>query len=484
MAKVLLALSSGEVVGKVFTLLTLVLAARAVGVDGFGVLTFGMGLGALLSMIPELAPSARMIQLIGNDRDTLGVRLAALTLLRWLFTVPALTLAIPFILTRSESGDRWALGLMVVASLLDLTMKVWLAACTVLDRQSVTAVVYMGQRLLTLALVIVALVVHPTPSAVAAAFAISALAANAALAKIARGYGARADFRAVGREHLRELLVSIPVYGASSIFETTLARIDVILIGIIAGDAAVGLYGVAYRLLDTVLFVSWSLSRALVPDLVRASGAAELTRTVRIGLVLVCALYLPYGMVLAVAGDRILALLFGSGYQTGLILVFLSAAPLAFGIAHFSKVSLFARKPDSRVPLAVGLALVVNVVLNLILLPHMHAEGAAIAKTAALAVQAFAVGIALHRLAPRTRVLQGVVVAAIATAISACVLLLPIPLILSLILSGVVYVVLWYLLVIRFDDVTAHWVARARGRAQAGADAQGAGGADEEIHQG
>ncbi|WP_029089511.1 oligosaccharide flippase family protein [Brevibacterium album] len=467
LAAALLSLAGGEVAGKVLTLATLVLAARAVGIEGFGLLTFGMGLGTLLATLPSLAPSARMVQLVGRDLSTLGVRLAALTVLRWAFTVPAAALAVPFVLLRPEAADRWALALMVAAALLDNTLKVWLAACTALDRQAATAAVLVAQRLVTLLLVLGALTLHPTPVTVAAAFVLGALFANAAMARLARRFGARAAYRGLRREHFRELLAAVPVSGASSILEAGLARLDVILLGLLAGDAAVGVYGVAHRLMETALFVSWSLARALTPDLVRARDGAELGPPLRLGLVLLGALYVPYGAVLALAGDRLAALLFGSGYETGGVLALLAAAPLLFGIAHFSQVALFARRPDPLVPLALLLALTVNLGLNLVLLPHLAAEAAALAKTAAFGVQAAVLGLGLARLAPIPGLVRGaaVTVAAAACACLPLIAVLPrVPAVLLpvLALAGTVYCALWYLLCRRFDRETAAWIGRAR----------------------
>lgn len=462
-AKALLSLAGGEIAGKLATLVTLAWSARVIGVEAFGVFTFGMGLGVLVATIPSLAPVSRMIQLVGSRTETLGVRLAALNVLRLSFTVPAMAVALPFVVMRPEPVDRWTIALMVVSCLLDNTVKVWWSACTALNRQAATALVLVGQRLITLTLVAAALLVAPSAATVAAAFAIGSFCANIGMAVLARGFGARTDYRAMTRGHLKEMLVAVPVSGGNSVLTELLGRLDVILIGLIAGDAAVGLYGVAYRLMETALFVSWTLSRALTPDLVRSRVGAELSQPVRLGLVLLFGLYVPYGAVLALAGRELSDVIFGSAYETGGVLLLLSAAPLLFGIAHLGTTTLFARRPDPIVPLATGIALVVNLLLNVLLLGALGAEGAALAKTVAFAVQAAILSVAVVRIAPPRGWARGALVAIGATAVAVVPVVLDFHILPSVLVAGAVYCPVWYVLVRRFDPGTAEWIGRARG---------------------
>lgn len=466
LATALLSLASGEVVGKIVTLVTLVWVARALGIEQFGVFTFGMGLGMLVAAIPSFAPTSRMIQLVGSRVETLAVRLAALNIVRWAFTVPAIGIPVPFVLLRSDPVDRWTISLMVLTAILDNSIKVWMAACTALDRQAATALVLVGQRVVTLGLVAVALITVPSSATVAAAFTAGSLLANAAMMLLARSFGARTDYRQMRREHFRELLAAVPVTAGGNVFSEGLARVDVILIGLLVGDAAVGLYGVAIRLMETALFVSWTLSRALTPELVRAHTREEMSPPVRLGLVLLVALYLPYGAVLAIAGGDLVSFLFGAVYDTGAVLVLLSSAPLLFGISHFASTVLFARRPDPAVAVATAVAFGVNLLVNLVLLSHLGAEAAALAKISAFAVQAIILTLSMRRIASLRGTFQGVLVAAAATAIACLSFLVDLHVLPTVLIAGLVYCVSWFFLTTRFDRRTAEWIARARGERQ------------------
>lgn len=466
LATALLSLASGEVVGKIVTLVTLVWVARTLGIERFGVFTFGMGLGMLVAAIPSFAPTSRMIQLVGSRVETLAVRLAALNIVRWAFTVPAIGIAVPFVLLRSDPMDRWTISLMVLTAILDNSIKVWMAACTALDRQSATALVLVGQRVVTLGLVAFALVAAPSSATAAAAFATGSLLANAAMMLLTRSFGARADYKQLRRQHLRELLAAVPVTAGSNIFSEGLARVDVILIGLLVGDAAVGLYGVAIRLMETALFVSWTLSRALTPDLVRAHIREEMSPPARLGMVLLVALYVPYGAVLAIAGSDLVSFLFGADYDTGSVLLLLSPAPLLFGISHFASTVLFARRPDPAVAMATAVAFGVNLLVNMVLLSHLGAEAAALAKISAFAVQAIILTVSVRKIASLRGSVQGALVATAATAIACLPFLIDLHVLPTVLIAGLVYCVSWYLLTTRFDHRTAAWIARARGERQ------------------
>ena len=50
--------------------------------------------------------------------------------------------------------------------------------------------------------------------------------------------------------------------GVDTVVAMALFRIDQVLLGAMKGDAAVGVYAAAYRLLETMLFVSWAVAAA------------------------------------------------------------------------------------------------------------------------------------------------------------------------------------------------------------------------------
>ena len=115
----------------------------------------------------------------------------------------------------------------------------------------------------------------------------------------------------------------------------------------------------------------------------RPDDADHVRAWARRALVIVCAIYLPYGAVLALHGDDLVGLLFGAEYAHKGMLVALAAAPLLFGISHLGASVLLALRPDPVVLVASVAALIVNLVLNLWWIPVWGLVAAALATTLA-----------------------------------------------------------------------------------------------------
>lgn len=455
------ALAGSEVFGKVATLVVFAWCARVIGVDAFGVLSYGLGLGLLIAVLPSLGLDARIIQLIGGDTPSAGTRLASLNVLRAGLTLPAVLIAVPFALGHPVA-DRVTIGLMVFAGVVDTFTDAQRAICVVLDRQHWTAVAHVIHRTATLLLMALALLLHPGAVTAAAAFAGSSLIGWAVMAMMTRRTGVRATYRDLRRAHLRDLLVATPVIGGDAVVSMLLFRVDVLLIQAFAGMVAVGQYTIAYRLIETVLFVSWSISRALTPDLARADHGRQLDGLVRVGLVLIVAVYVPYGVALAISGQGLIAWIFGAEYVTGSLLLWLAPAPVLFGVGHFAATVMFARRPDPAVLVAALAALVVNVLVNLALLPTWGVAGAGLAKTLAYAVQAAISCWALSRLAHPPLVWRGVLVACMATVVAALPQVVGLPVAVGLVCAAGVYLTIWYRLGRRWDAHTVAWLGSLR----------------------
>lgn len=453
LASALASLATGEVVGKLATLATFAWAARLLGVADFGLFTYALGIGLLLATIPSLGLNARLIQLTGRDPRLLNEYLGPLMAARIALTLVAFGAAVPFALARDSASARWTIMLMVGAAAIDVFTDAQRSACIVLERQSATAIVTVFQRTLTLVLAVGLLAYSPSAVSLAVAFALAGIAAFIAMTLIARKHGARTDFRQVTPARMKTVLRAAPVMGTNEIIGESVTRIDVILIQAFLGDAAVGVYGVAYRLMETVLFVTWSIGHALVPDMVKAKNKEDLGRTVGIGVALMFIIYLPYGAVLASLGQSMVDFLFGSQFDIGAILLFLAPAPLLFGLGQLARKTLFARYPAPIVPVATALALAVNIAVIVALANSLGVEAAAIAKTAAYGVQMVVLWLVLLKFARPNGAGRGIMVAAAATAAATVPMLASLPLIPALLLAGTIYCLVWVALTWIFDPV-------------------------------
>ncbi|WP_435768485.1 oligosaccharide flippase family protein [Nocardioides sp. SYSU DS0651] len=394
-----LALGVSELLGKVATFLMFLLMARLLGVAEFGLLSFGLSLGLLLAVVSSLDLDSRVVQLGSARPDLLDRCFGALVAIRAVLSAAVLGVATPVLFATMGADAATTVVVLVASCLVDTFTDASRAACGALQRQQLSAVVLVVQRFSALLLTAAALLRTGEPLAGALGYLLGTTVGAVGMYVAARRAGARLRVRGSGRE-ARLVLAAAPVMGLGAVASMGIFRLDAALIGLLLGTTAVGVYGAGYRVFESVLFVSWTLSRAYMPVVASRPDDADHVRTwARRAFVVVCAAYLPFGAVLAVRGDDLVGLLFGAAYaHTGVVLG-LAAAPVLFGIAHLGASVLLALRPDPVVLLAGVVALATNVALNLWLIPVWGITAAAVTTCLAFLVQSVILVTALSRVA-------------------------------------------------------------------------------------
>ncbi len=442
-ARAVVALSCAEVLGKVASLVTFTLVARALGVASFGLFSLGLSLGLLLASISSLGLDDRLIQLSGRDPGRLRQWVAALLMLR--FVLSATVLGVVVLVMAIRPGPvSWAVVCLVASSLVDTVTDAFRAAAASHHSQEGPALVLVLQRFVAVTLVAIVLLAGERLLAVSVAYLSASCVGAGAMSVAARRAGSRPCWSQVTARHVVDHLRAVPINGANELVSMALFRIDTLLLAAITGVVAVGHYTAGYRLLETVLFVSWSLSRVLAPTF--ASPTIEMhafAAAIRLGYTLISALYLPYCAVLLVRGDQLVSWLFGPQFTQPHLVAWLAITPLLFGMAHLSGSALLARRPDPIVLVASAGALAVNITLNLILIPRWGAVGAAAATSGSYLVQMGVNCGGLRRRVPGAVFDRGVLVAACCAVLMGVVLLAPFPAVVALPVGAVVYLLAW-----------------------------------------
>jgi O-antigen/teichoic acid export membrane protein len=180
------------------------------------------------------------------------------------------------------------------------------------------------------------------------------------------------------REWLR---LAIPL-GLLNSIAVVLTQIDIILLGLLRNSTQVGLYSTSTRVASVVGIAEFAVNAAYLPVVARLFAANRIDRLrtgapmVTLGAVLLSSvLALP----LIVFAPQVLGL-FGSSFESGaFILRVLCVTFLISAVAGQNGTLLTMTKHVRPVMIGSSLALVTNVVLNLIFIPLQGARGAAIA---------------------------------------------------------------------------------------------------------
>lgn len=184
------------------------------------------------------------------------------------------------------------------------------------------------------------------------------------------------------RVMIREIVhTSVPflLYGALGVIYY---RIDTVLLGAIDGDAVVGLYGAGYKIFDTLIFLpSLVMSTVMYPLMARLS--ANEPRAYRIAIdksmnfLLICGMPLATG--LGVAAPAIVGFLYHNEAFSRTILVMEALAPGLIFLYINSVISniIITRHRERSLVWMAAVALVLNLGLNLALIPRYHEAAAA-----------------------------------------------------------------------------------------------------------
>ncbi len=194
-------------------------------------------------------------------------------------------------------------------------------------------------------------------------------------------------------EALEALKDAAPI-GLAILLSTIFFRIDMVFLERMRGDSEVGSYGAAYRLLEGLLFLPAMLLAALFPAMADAArrDAREFGRLIRVGLRWTFLVAVSLVAVLQIAGPWLLTLLYGPSYADAGPLLRALSPTLLFIFPNYILAHALVAARASRWNLALaGVGVVVNVGLNFPAISRFGAIGAA-AATGLTEVALFALG--------------------------------------------------------------------------------------------
>lgn len=442
-ARTVSVLAIAEMAGKVASFAMFAVAARVLGPADFGEFSWSLNLALLLSVFVVWGFDTALIQLAAKRRDRLDAVLSDVLAVRLLLIIPAMAVVL---VLPSGAGDNVAVSLVLAAAVLADSMNQAIrSAAAVLERQRGVAVNLVIQRMLTAGLAIGVLLAGGGVLAMSWAYLAGTLLGVVAMFWSGHRVGLAPSPRLVTRAGMIEVTHGSTALGISSMLNMLVFRIDSLLLGWMLTTTAVGAYTAAYKLFETVLFVMWSVDRVAMPAMAAAEGHEPIRNGVHRACSVVFAVYIPYAVVVALRGSDILNLVYGEPYGTDSYgsLAILGLALIPYSIQYLVASGLLARNRNTYVTVSGGVALVVNVIANLLLIPRYGPAGAAIATVLAFTAQSGMLWVGMVRMSGSPRMLRASLVADVASAAMIPVLLAPIPLIIDLVLAGAVYGLVW-----------------------------------------
>jgi O-antigen/teichoic acid export membrane protein len=437
----------GEIVGKVATLALTVIAARELSQETFGAFAYALAFAPLVGVVWSWGLGVLFIQEASESPDELPRLYGEFILLKVFLTVPtAVVFGTVGALLRPDRGAAIALIAVLVAWAINSFREANVSAGIARQRMVGVTLAQVVDRIASAALGIGVLLLGMGVVALSIAFMAGSLAGYVAARIAVHRLGIRLDLRAVEVKNLFPMLKRSFYLGIDNVVSSLLFRVDALLLAAFKGDAALAAYSVAFRLLETVMFVSWAITRALFPAM-SAGGPERVRKGMEEGIGAIAILYIPFGVALVLEADRLIPFIFGGNYgaASATAAKWLAAAPLFLGLSYLAGYGLQSLARSRSVFLASLYAAVFNIALNLVLIPRLAGTGAAIATTSAYALETVVSLVMLRSDIGWPRLGRRLAVPVLASAIMAAVIIwLPGHLLVGLAAGAAAYVVAWY----------------------------------------
>ena len=178
---------------------------------------------------------------------------------------------------------------------------------------------------------------------------------------------------------IRYLLRSGVALGVAYMLNMALFRIDVVLLQAIRGAAAVAMYGIALRFLDSFLFFTWGVMNAVLPRIARASGDSERVRVIEMTAAIMLAFYVPLAIWGLFSAKWMVEAIFPARYAGAASAVpWLAAAGMFYAVAFLVRVLAIVEGQRLTLIWIAAFGVVANVGLNAVIIPQYGFVGAAV----------------------------------------------------------------------------------------------------------
>ncbi len=365
-------------------LVTLPLLVRTLGPERFGIWTTALAYVGLFSAVTEFglasAATLKMAAEPEHEAEWLGALAGLRTALAGAATLLA-ALGVPLVL-RAEGSAR-TVGLVLCLTILAQGS----AALLSVFQSRLRGGIGFGVALLQSALWLAAVGALAALGAGLVAFAagLAVVSGVVAAAQLALVRPAMTAPRIAARRRAAPLLrLALPI-GLTGVLSTIYYRLDAVLLYRLDDVREAGAYGAAVRVLDPLVLLPVAVMSAFFPVASAAWGRdqARVRRIVQTCLDLLVALAVPAVATAWVLADPVVRLLFGADYaRTAEVLPILVLAFAAICLANLAAALAPLAGITWRVVGFAAVGVVVNVGLNLLLIPEHGGVGAAWATVA------------------------------------------------------------------------------------------------------
>jgi O-antigen/teichoic acid export membrane protein len=375
-------LTGGRVLGEGFTFLMFVVLSRTFGLEGIGQYSFAMGFTCFFAVFCDFGLYYMAVKEFSQHDNSLGASYGRMISLRLILSAAVYGLLLLTLYFLPFSRD-FKLIIALIGAYRSMQQLIGGATAIFVAREKTQITGAIEASLKAAAALAVISIAMAGGTLVAALASLPAVAGGQIIvsyALVSKNYGR--PLLAVSVSSLMKTLRQTLPYGLSELFTQLYWRTDVVLLGFLLGAEAVGVYNVANRVVLFLIFIPQFASLSLLPVASRlyknSKKDFELFYQQSFNLVVLIGLPISAGLWLVSPG--LIKLVFGEAFaESSTVLRVLTG--LLFLRLLSCTLGVFLMSCDRQIERTKGHWTVacLNVIANLVLIPVLKLNGAAIA---------------------------------------------------------------------------------------------------------
>jgi O-antigen/teichoic acid export membrane protein len=375
-------LFASNIIMKIIASFVVIFLARKLGSEGFGQYSFVVAFVGFFGIIASFGFNSLMIRDIAKDKSLANKYFNNIMTLKIFFAIAALLsiFILSFFIGKSPTIILaiYILGIeLVVGGFADTMRSIFQAY----ERMEFDAITNIIEKVLWAALLLLVIFNNLSLVNIALAILVSTTFGLIITYFFLRKYITKFAFE-IDKVFWRKIIIDALPFALTGLFSLINFKIDQVLLSFMTTDIIVGWYSAAYKIIDILALIPSILLTALYPVFSRfyKENKYLLKKSFDFSLRYVIILCIPVVIGVFLIADKIILLIYGQSYSNSIdilkILIFISLISF-INTPLFVTLNAIGKQKITMINTAI--TALVNIAMNLILIPIMSVKGAALA---------------------------------------------------------------------------------------------------------
>lgn len=365
-----------------------IVAARMLGAEGLGVFSYAIALGGLMTFFEDAGIGTFVTRHFAKNTEHRATVLGTALALKILLSSIALLFFVsvgPIVSTLPEAGI--IIPIVAILLMADSLRGFFFSITRAEQQMHIESRIQLITNTLIVILGIGFMMINPTALSLVLGYALGS-SIGCGLAYIAVRHHIPHLQKHFSKTRFKEIFFAAWPFTILAVSNVLIFNTDTLFLGYYGNTTDVGLYGAASRLVQLFYILPALFAVSSFPTLVkRADDWTEFWSALRKSLLLMISLAIALIIILTTTASFIVPLLFGISFLSAVpILMILSLTYIPIFIGSMLNNAVIAMDLQKKFVIANIAGIIINMTLDIILIPTMGGIGAAIASVAGLSV--------------------------------------------------------------------------------------------------